>query len=270
MKKLLYILLIINQFSFSQIETDWKHEKWEESNFLYKTTQIMSCPSSNTLSTGYPAWTNYYAGYMIKINNVSSNTVQINCFEARFQGTSGYRIYTKTGTFIGFENTPAAWTLVGTANNVVGISTTTSSPIPILMNIPINPGNSQSFYLTRTDNLVANRHLYISGTGTPGTTIYASDANLQITEANYLDCFFILQVGARRPSLQVYYNLILPLPIESQPQIISTEPNNISSPLIKNITDLLGTDYGKNIPLDFKGVLIIKYEDGSFQKILKY
>lgn len=172
------------------------------------------CASSNTLVTGYPAWTNYWGGWMVNINNISTNTITINCFEARFQGTSGYRIYTKTGTFVGFETTSAAWTLIGTAANVASISSTTSSPIPITVNTTINPGTTRAFYLTRTDNLIANRHLYVAGVGTPGTTVYSADANLQITEANYIDTYFINMGGTRRPSFQVYYSPVVPLPVE--------------------------------------------------------
>lgn len=177
-------------------------------------SKVMSCPTSNTLVTGYPAWTNYWAGWMVNINNVSTNTINIECFEARFQGTSGYRIYTKTGTFVGFETTAGSWALVGTAANVTSISTTTSTPIPISVNQTIDPGTTRAFYLTRTDNVVGNRHLYIAGAGTPGTTVYANDANLQITEANYIDVYFINMGGTRRPSFQVYYSIVTPLPVE--------------------------------------------------------
>lgn len=68
--------------------------------------------------------------------------------------------------------------------------------------------------MTRTDNLVSTRQLYNTGIGTAGVTIYASDANMQITEAEYLDAFFVLQAGVRRPSFDVYYNISCPLPIE--------------------------------------------------------
>ncbi|MBN8694183.1 MAG: hypothetical protein J0L69_13395 [Bacteroidetes bacterium] len=176
--------------------------------------KIMWCASANTLVTGYPAWTNYYAGWMVNINNISTNTITINCFEARFGGTTGYRIYTKTGTFVGFEGNAASWTLVGSAANVTGASTTTSSPIPIAVNVNINPGTTRAFYLTREDNVVANRHMYISGSGTAGTTVYSSDANLQVTEATYCDVFFLPQVGVRRPSFQIYYSIYNPLPVE--------------------------------------------------------
>lgn len=178
------------------------------------TSKMMWCPSANTLVTGFPAWTHSWGGWMINIRNISTKTITINCFEARFQGTSGYRIYTKTGTFLGFEANAAAWTLVGTAANVTGISTTTSSPIPIAVNVNINPGATQGFYLTRTDNLTTTRHLYVAGAGTAGTTAYASDANIQLIEGNYVDCYFILMGGPRRPSMKVYYSIYNPLPIE--------------------------------------------------------
>ena len=185
-----------------------------DQNLNAKTLGLMSCPAASTLVTGYPAWANYWAGWMVNINNISTNTITINCFEARFQGTSGYRIYYKTGTFVGFETNAAAWTLVGTAANVTSASTTTSSAIPITVNVNINPGTTMAFYLTRTDNVIANRHLYVAGAGTPGTTVYASNADLQVTEANYIDTYFINMGGTRRPSFQAYYTYYTPLAIE--------------------------------------------------------
>lgn len=215
-------MIVLSAVMFSQNnvlhagETDWPVSISNDQNqSAFKSSQIMSCAANTILTTGYPAWTNYYAGYMFKVNNTSTCSIVINCFEARFQGTTGYRIYTKTGTFIGFEALPGSWTLVGTAANVTGISTVTCSPIPIAVNVTIPAGASQSFYLTRTDNVIANRHLYITGSGTAGTTIYASDANVQITEAEYLDVYFLLQVGVRRPSFDMYYDKICGvLPIE--------------------------------------------------------
>lgn len=205
-------------------ETDWPISITENSSqSVFKSSQIMSCAANTIITTGYPAWTNYWAGYMFRVINTSTCSIIVNCFEARFQGTSGYRIYTKTGTFIGFELLSGSWTLVGTANNVTGISTVTGTPIPIVVGVTIPAGASQSFYLTRTDNLVANRHLYNTGTGTAGTTIYASDANVQITEAEYIDPFFAaLQIGTRRPSFDMYYDKVCGvLPIE----LISFEGN---------------------------------------------
>lgn len=220
MKKILYILLLLSfnarTQSLLRIGTDWPSKPNQIiPEVAQKNSQVLSCAANTILTTGYPVWTNYYAGFMFMINNTSTCSIIINCFEARFQGTSGCRIYTKTGTFIGFEILSGSWTLVGTAVNVVGISTTTCSPIPIFVGVTIPPSSSQSFYLTRTDNTIANRHLYITGNGTAGTTIYASDANIQVTEAEYLDTYFGLQAGTRRPSFDVYYDKICSiLPVE--------------------------------------------------------
>jgi hypothetical protein len=219
-KIVLALLLLIQAKAFSQNvlhagETDWPSTN---NTSLEKSMAPLSpaafCVAGNSLTTGYPAWTNYYAGYMFKINNISACPITIQCFSARFQGTTGYRIYTKTGTFIGFETLSGSWTLVGTAAALTGTSTVAPTDIPITVNVVIPVGQSQSFYLTRTDNVIANRHLYITGSGTAGTTIYASDANIQLTEAEYLDVFFLLQVGVRRPSLDVHYDLSCVLPIE--------------------------------------------------------
>lgn len=198
-------------------ELDWPIGTTTEVINPNKITQIMSCAANTVFTTGYPAWTNYWAGYMFKVINTSTCNITINCFEARFDGTSGYRIYTKTGTFIGFELLSGSWTLVGSIpSGLVSISTVTCTPIPIIVGVTIPPLSSQSFYLTRTDNIIANRHLYNTGTGTAGVTIYSSDANIQITEAEYVDPFFsVLQIGSRRPSFNIYYDKICSvLPIE--------------------------------------------------------
>jgi hypothetical protein len=179
------------------------------------------------LSSGYPAWTNYWGGYQFNIVNLSANDVMIHSFEARFQGTSGYRIYTKTGTFVGFETNAAAWTLVGQiAGGLTGLSTTAPTPIPIPVEICIPAGATQAFYLTRTDNNAANRHLYVPGTGTPGTTLYASNADIGLTEASNADIglteahyvtpfFAALYAQSRRPSLDVCYSVgCTTLPVE--------------------------------------------------------
>lgn len=205
MKKLLLIVLVClfgNTFGQS-VSRDTSYTQGIESTL--KTTATCGAP---WITTGYPAWTNYWAGYMINIINTSICPIEINSFEARFQGTSGYRIYTKSGTFVGFELNSAAWALVGTTNNLTGLSTVAPTPIPIAVNITIPPGGIQGFYLTRTDNVVANRHLYVPGTGTAGTTVYASDGNLSITEGSYIDPYFaFLNAGTRRPSLDVCYTI---------------------------------------------------------------
>ena len=73
----------------------------------------MACASGSNLVTFY-ATNNAQRGHMFDINAV--NCVTILCFEMNFNaGTTGVDIYTKTGTHVGFQNTPAAWTLIGSA-----------------------------------------------------------------------------------------------------------------------------------------------------------
>lgn len=220
MKKILTLFLLLIALSIKSQNVlhagvDWRIDDSIQSSELKSMSPLTAACGSPFLSTGYPVWTNYWAGWMVKIINTNPCPIVINSFEARFQGTSGYRIYTKTGTFIGFETTAAAWTLVGTVASLTGTSTTAPTAIPIAVNITIPVGGSQSFYLTRSDNLIANRHLYVTGTGVAGTTIYASNADLSITEGEYVDPYFsTLQVGVRRPSFDVCYTIACPLPIE--------------------------------------------------------
>jgi hypothetical protein len=220
MKILLFLLAFISTTINAQNvlhagEPDWADsaEHTDESSFQMKATTA-AC-GTPFLSTGYPAWTNYWAGWMVKIINTNACPIVINSFEARFQGTAGYRIYTKAGTFIGFETTAGSWALVGNLATLTGTSVTAPTSIPIAVNVTIPIGGSQSFYLTRSDNVIANRHLYIAGAGTAGTTIYASNVDLSITEGEYVDPYFAaLQVGTRRPSFDVCYSIACVLPIE--------------------------------------------------------
>lgn len=219
MKNFLTLLLTfisLNVFTQNTLhagELDWANEVQIENNIQAKITT--SACGTPFLSTGYPLWTNYWAGWMINIVNTSTCPIVINSFEARFQGTAGYRIYTKVGTFVGFELLAGSWTLVGNLASLTGTSTTVPTSIPIVVNVTIPVGGTQGFYLTRSDNVIANRHLYNTGTGTAGTTIYASDGNLSITEGSYVDPYFAaLQIGVRRPSFDVCYSIACVLPIE--------------------------------------------------------
>jgi len=222
MKKLILLLILFlnssNYFGQSNIlhagENDWSTSVNTYEISLQSKVTTASC-GTPFLSTGYPVWTNYWAGWMVNIINTNVCPVIINGFEARFQGTAGYRIYTKTGTFVGFETTAGAWTLVGNIAALTGTSTIAPTSIPIVVNVTIPAGATQAFYLTRSDNLIANRHLYVPGAGTAGTTVYSSNADLSITEGSYVDPYFAaLQVGVRRPNFDVCYSISCILPIE--------------------------------------------------------
>jgi hypothetical protein len=221
MKKLITLFLILvsltgkSQSILHAGEPDWRLDSTSEIVQKGEMGTMTAGCGTPFLSTGYPLWTNYWAGWMVNIINTNACPIIINSFEARFQGTAGYRIYTKTGTFIGFETTAGAWALVGNVAALTGTSTTAPTAIPIAVNISIPAGATQAFYLTRSDNVIANRHLYTTGAGVAGTTIYALNADLSITEGSYVDPYFAaLQVGVRRPSFDVCYTVNCVLPIE--------------------------------------------------------
>lgn len=215
---LAFLLLTTTLFASSQVDStcyDCKQDTIIKGDVTYM--QKSAACGTPWLSTGNPPWTNYWAGFMLNIINNNACPITISSFEAEFGGNTGYRIYTKAGTFVGFEANAAAWTTVGTiGGGLSGLGAGVMTPIPIAVNVTIPPGGTQAFYLTRTNNTVANRHTYITGSGTPGTTVYASNADISITEAKYIDVYFIniAPTSTRRPSIDVCYTVDCALPIE--------------------------------------------------------
>jgi len=65
------------------------------------------------------------------------------------------------GTFVGKENTPSAWTLVGSATGVVSNGPGVPTPLPINLSWPMTAGTTQGFYVTVTNGLYLN---YSNGT----------------------------------------------------------------------------------------------------------
>jgi hypothetical protein len=65
-------------------------------------------------------------------------------------GVSDVEIYTKTGTWQGFETNPGAWSLLG--GTTVAHSYGQLVPIPIPVNVTVPTGATQAFYITVTDS----------------------------------------------------------------------------------------------------------------------
>jgi hypothetical protein len=96
-------------------------------------------------------------GAMFDVVNHSPAAITIQGFEQCFSaaGTSDVEIYTKTGTWSGFESTAAAWTLVGLAPGIVHGGAPTLDPIPLAVNVSIPGGGTQAFYITCTNTYPA-------------------------------------------------------------------------------------------------------------------
>lgn len=115
-------------------------------------------------------------------------------------------IYYKAGTHVGFTTTPGAWTLAGTANNVVGLGANLPTPIPILLNVAIPQGQTYAFYVTETGG-AANID-YTNGTAVGA--VYIDDGNISILEGTGKDYAFGADYEERIPNITVYYDCCPP------------------------------------------------------------
>ncbi|MCA3010395.1 MAG: hypothetical protein INH34_18630 [Phycisphaerales bacterium] len=119
-------------------------------------------------------------GTMFDIVNTSTTAISIGSFDQCFfsAGTSAFiEIYTKPGTWNGFENAPSSWTLVGSTTNFAHGIAPTLDVLPIPVNVTIPAGATQGFYITGDVNTTV---AYTSGVNQLGTVI-GSDAALQVT-----------------------------------------------------------------------------------------
>ena len=131
--------------------------------------------------------------------------VTIRCFESNFAtGTTGVEIWYRPGTHVGFANSSIGWTLLGTANNVVGAGVNIPTAIPIPINITINAGATAAFYITRT---TAGGPLVQYTNGTAVGTVFASDANLQVKDGTGKDYSFGASFTPRRFNGNVFYDV---------------------------------------------------------------
>jgi gliding motility-associated-like protein len=111
-------------------------------------------------------------------------------------------IYFKPGTHVGFTTNPGAWTLIGTANNVMGIGPDVPTAIPILLAVPMAQGTTGAFYITDTGG-AANID-YTNGVGVG--SLYVTDGNVSIFEGTGKDYAFGADYAARVPNITMYYD----------------------------------------------------------------
>ncbi|MCF8465433.1 MAG: gliding motility-associated C-terminal domain-containing protein [Flavobacteriales bacterium] len=155
----------------------------------------------NPLSTLY-AENNGQDGIMFDINAIVD--VTITGFDFNMGATTPYNmeIYFKAGTHVGFEMTPGAWTLAGTAANVMGVGLNVPTAIPIALNVAIPAGQTYSFYITDTGS-AANLD-YTNGTVVGA--LYSTDGNINVYEGTGKDYPFLQNFAPRIPNTTVYYD----------------------------------------------------------------
>lgn len=121
-------------------------------------------------------------GAMFDVQATSSVVIQdFNQAFTAANGPSTLEVYAVTGggTFVGNETNSGAWTLIGTASVAVTSGPGIADPLGLSLGYAVPGGTTQGFYVTSISGVNID---YTNGTGTPGTTIVASDPMIAVTE----------------------------------------------------------------------------------------
>ncbi len=118
-------------------------------------------------------------GNMFDINAVTDVTLNSFDINADTGATFDVEVYAKTGTWVGFEADPSAWTLIGTAVGVVSNGDGVATPLNLSLDYVMEAGETHAFYITPTDFSTGGLN-YTNGTGTGN--VFASDANIEFLE----------------------------------------------------------------------------------------
>lgn len=171
---------------------------------------------NNTLVTPW-TWNNGQSGIMFAIN--AKNSVVIDSFDINWDpGTYGYQIYYKPGTFIGFQTTPGAWTLIG-SGSTTSAGSGNATNLSASLNQVLNRYETGSFYITTTTGTPCN---YTNGVTACDSLMGNTDITL--TEGYGKAYPFAATFISREFSGRVYYHC-LPSPTYT-----------ISSPPLCNIS----------------------------------
>lgn len=131
------------------------------------------------------------------------NCVTINQFECHMDhGTYTMEIWYKTGTHVGFTQNQGAWTLLGSASNIVGNANGQPTVIPINLNVQLLQGQSGAFYITSDGSPSIS---YTDGLGGVGD-VYVADANIEIRDGTGKAYPFDTDFDPRTPNIIVHYS----------------------------------------------------------------
>ena len=115
-------------------------------------------------------------------------------------------IYHKTGTHEGFTQNAGVWTLVGSANNVVGLGEDIPTPIPIVLDIAIPQGQVGAFYITEAGGTPGIDYT----NGTAVGNVYITDGNISVHEGTGKNYPFDTDFTPRVPNITIYYDCCPP------------------------------------------------------------
>jgi PEP-CTERM motif len=133
---------------------------------------------ATTISTTF-ASNNSFAGNMFDVSNLSATDVTIlGTFQVNLStGATGANmsVYYRAGSYVGFQNSSAGWTLLGTDFGVNSAGLNVGTPIDVGNSFNIGAGQTYGFYVTITNYTGAYFLHYTNGANT------YTDGVLQIT-----------------------------------------------------------------------------------------
>ena len=111
---------------------------------------------------------NQFAGNMFDLTNVSGQPITITSFEGNVNAAAGqtamFEVFFRTGTYVGFTNTAAGWTSMGTAMaTTAGINQPTMVPIG---GLTLQPGETYGIYFVMTSYPAPGSLRYTNGNNT--------------------------------------------------------------------------------------------------------
>ncbi len=130
----------------------------------------------SNLTTVFAA-NNGFAGNTFDVTVIGSSAITITGFDVNLEAvgtTETISLYTRVGTSVGHENTPADWTLAGADPAVISSGADNPSHVDI-GGIVLQPGVTYGFYIDFTSYIDS-----VMGYTNGGPTVF-SDSNLQIT-----------------------------------------------------------------------------------------
>jgi len=177
----------------------------------------------------------------LMFNLTALTDVTVDSVWANFDaGTIGVaEIWSCAAGIVGNQANAGAWTLAGSANNVVSAGTNNSTQIPVYINVPVLNGNTTGFYVTST-GASGPIMRYTNGVGTAGN-FYMGNGDISISQGYGKDYPFGASFNPRQFNGHVFYSCC---PTPAAPQ----------GPIIGDTTSCIGDTVTFYVPFDTNAV----------------
>lgn len=142
------------------------------------TATVGGAPTPQTLETTFVGGNGNF-GNMFDMNALTDVTVQSFDINGDVGAIFDVEVYAKSGTYVGSETDPGAWTLIGTAPGVVSNGDGVATPLGLALGYAMAAGETHAFYVTPTD-FTSGGFNYTNGNAVGD--VFASDANIEFLE----------------------------------------------------------------------------------------